>query len=80
MHAESAREERITSHGLSKGQIDLIFATGGDFCELAERWLGQTGYAFTGGSLSHRASAIAIAPCFTAPYPVACAWCMVRRV
>lgn len=43
VQAESTREERITSRGLSKGQIDLIFATGGAFCEVAERWLGQSG-------------------------------------
>lgn len=39
----NSRNERITSRGLSKGHVDLVFATGGAFCELAEQWLGQTG-------------------------------------
>ncbi|HEY5955305.1 MAG TPA: helix-turn-helix domain-containing protein, partial [Polyangiaceae bacterium] len=43
VHSEQARDVRITSRGLSKGHVDLIFATGGAFCEAAEQSLGETG-------------------------------------
>lgn len=42
MRTEKSRHGRITSRGLSKGYVDLIFATGGAFCEGAEQWLGET--------------------------------------
>lgn len=38
-----SRDKHLTSRGLSKGHVDLVFATGGAFCELAEQWLGQNG-------------------------------------
>lgn len=42
LQAAPSHLSQIANRGLSKGYVDLIFATGGAFCESAERWLGET--------------------------------------